>query len=109
MYTMKLNDGTVLENLKMGNGVLISSEALTEESLRGKLCPVTITGEQTEGEYDDFNGMTGFHEAMEVVFVRHGADGGTEIALAEADAEMLKYARLEARMEYIAMMTGVDK
>ncbi|MBQ3399562.1 MAG: hypothetical protein IJG51_11790 [Synergistaceae bacterium] len=107
MYTMTLNDGTVIGNLKMVNNTLRSAEGLTAEMLRGKLAPVTIAGSKSAEEDEDWGGLVGTHEAMEVCYVKM-IDGEAAVALADVDPERLRRERLEGNIEYIAMMTGVE-
>lgn len=47
MYTIKLNDGTLLENLVLNGNNYISESPLDEGIFEGKLARVEITNEET--------------------------------------------------------------
>ena len=107
MYTMKLNDGSVIGGLKLVNNTLRTAEELTEEMLRGKLSPVTIEGTSTQGEDEDMTGLVGTHEAMAICYLKK-KDGVNVLALADIDPVLLRRERLEGNVEYLAMMMGVE-
>ena len=107
MYEMTLNDGTKISGLKLVNNTLRRTEALTAEMFRGKLSPVTITGTSAEGEDEDWGEVSGTHDCMEVCYIKQ-IDGQYALALADVDPVRLERERTEAKIEYIAMMTGVE-
>lgn len=65
-YTIKLSDGTTLENLGLNGNNFVSRAEVTETTFTGKLKGVEIT---------DNEGKTEKHEEMELVQVAHYSDG----------------------------------
>lgn len=65
-YTIKLSDGTTLENLGLNGNNFVSRAEVTETTFTGKLKGVEIT---------DDEGKIKKHDEMELVQVAHYADG----------------------------------
>lgn len=107
MYTMTLNDGTEITGLKMINNTLRRKEKMTAEMFRGKLSPVTITGERGEGEDEDWGGIAGTHEAMEVCYVKQ-IDGDYALALADIPADKWERRKLRADVDFALMLGGAN-
>ena len=81
---------------------LISKTKVTEETFRGKLSKVMITG---DAEADEA-GLIGEHHNMELVQVKkYGAEYW--FILREIPAAVLEKLQDRADIDYIAMMTGV--
>ena len=108
--TITLADGTQLSGLGMNGNNFISPVEVTEETFRGKLGKVVISG---NAETDEA-GLIGEHEHMELVQIAHytqathGLADGWYFVLRDIPAAELE--RLQARgdIDYIAMMTGVE-
>ena len=107
MYKMTLNDGTEITGLKMINNTLRRTEEMTAEMFRGKLSPVTITGERGEGEDEDWGGIAGTHEAMEVCYVKQ-IDGMYALALADIPADKWERKKLRADVDFAIMLGGAE-
>ena len=107
MYTMTLNDGTEITELRMINNTLRRTEEMTAEMFRGKLSPVTITGERGEGEDEDWGGIAGTHEAMEVCYVKQ-IDGDYALALADIDPDVWERRKLRADVDFALMLGGAN-
>ena len=110
MYKMTLNDGTEITGLKMINNTLRRTEEMTAEMFRGKLSPVTITGERGEGEDEDWGGIAGTHEAMEVCYVKQ-IDGDYALALADPaviDPDKWERKKLRADVDFALMLGGAN-
>lgn len=65
-YTIKLSDGTTLEDLALNGNNFVSQSEVTEATFSGKLKGVEIT---------DDEGKTEKHDEMELIQVAHYADG----------------------------------
>ena len=66
-FTVTLADGTQLGDLELNGNNFISKTKVTEDTFRGKLSKVTITG---DAEADEA-GLIGEHEHMELVQIAH--------------------------------------
>ena len=110
VITITLADGTQLSGLEMNGNNFISPVEVTEETFRGKLGKVVISG---NAETDEA-GLIGEHEHMELVQIAHYTQAthsmpdGWYFVLRDIPADELE--RLQARgdIDYIAMMTGVE-
>ena len=89
---------------------LISKTKVTEETFRGKLSKVMITG---DAEADEA-GLIGEHHNMELVQVAHytqathGMADGYYFVLRDIPADELERMQNRGDIDYIAMMTGVQ-
>ena len=107
--TIKLADGTQLDGLELNGNNFISKTKVTEETFRGKLGHVTITG---DAEADEA-GLIGEHGQMELVQVAHytqathGMKDGYYFVLRDIPAAELEKLQDRADIDYIAMMAGV--
>ena len=87
----------------------MSQKEVTEETFRGKLSKVKITG---DAEADEA-GLIGEHEHMELVQVahytqaKHGLADGYYFALRDIPAAELEALKNRGDIDYLAMMTGV--
>lgn len=108
--TITVSDGTQLSGLGLNGNNFISPVEVTEETFRGKLGKVVISGNPETVE----PGLIGEHEHMELVQIAHytqathGVADGWYFVLREIPADELE--RLQARgdIDYIAMMTGIE-
>ena len=106
MYTLKLNDGSEIENLMLTGNIFRSDKEITRAMLAGKLTPVTIEGESGEGE-DEQPGITGVHEHMAVCYVRKSG-GKYELALRDIPGDEWDKLTTLGDLEYLAMMAGIE-
>lgn len=97
-YTITLSDGTTLTDLTLNGNNFISTSEVTEETFAGKLSEVTISdGETTEI----------LHHA-ELIQISTLVPGEWWFILREIPADVLFERKMQANLEYIAMMTDVD-
>ena len=108
-FTVTLADGTQLGGLELNGNNFSSKTKVTEETFRGKLAKVTITG---DAEADEA-GLIGEHEHMELVQVAHytqathGMADGYYFVLRDIPAAELEKLQDRADIDYLAMMAGV--
>ncbi|MBQ7154437.1 MAG: hypothetical protein IJR85_02640 [Synergistaceae bacterium] len=109
-FTVTLADGTQLSGLALNGNNFVSKTEVTEETFRGKLGRVVITG---DAEADEA-GLIGTHEHMELVQVAHytqavhGCEDGYYFVLRDIPAAELEKLQNRADIEYVAMMAGVN-
>ena len=96
-FTIKLADGTLLENLGLNGNNYISGNALTEEDFEGKLDEVEITS--SEGD------VTTLTDAFLVQVEKY--DKEYWFILAEKTAEQKLMDELEAQAEAIVELAGI--
>lgn len=97
-FKIVLADGTSLEGLGLNGNNFISSKKLTEDTFEGNLSHVVI---------EDSEGNTEEHDNMALVQI---AKYGKEywFVLRELSAQEIRDAKIQANIEYIAMMADVD-
>ena len=98
-YTIILSDGTELKNLYLNGNNFVSKKQIAEEQFKNNLSPVTIK-ETTSGVEEE-------HPHMELIQVTHYADGWYFI-LRDISQKEIDDMKLNADIEYLAMMTGVE-
>lgn len=103
MYSIRLPDGTMIEGLKASGNYFVSESPVTDK-LKGKLNGVTIKCIEAE-EYSMIE--PGEHEHMKLAHEMM-MDGKYMFLLLDVSAEEIEKARLEANIEYLAMMTEVE-
>ena len=97
MYKLILADGTEIKNLTKNGDNYISDKKIDESIFRGNLSTLTITdGEETIT-------MENAELIQQVEF-----DGKFWICFRELSERELKDIDMEAKIEYLAMMTDVD-
>ena len=104
MWKITLDDGTILDNLKLDGNNFVSEAELDADFFAGKLGHVVI--ECDDENVEDF-GLRGTHEHMRLAACKKYSDGWNFI-LEEIPAAEIEKAKLEGNIEYIAMMTGVE-
>ena len=97
MYTLKLADGTQIKNLGMNGNNLISKNKVDETLFEDNLSTLTITGEEE---------TIVLHNAM-FTGQREFKDGWY-FSFTEIPPQKRVNISVNGRLEYIAMMTGVD-
>ena len=109
-FTVTLADGTQLGDLELNGNNFISKTKVTEDTFRGKLSKVTITG---DAEADEA-GLIGEHEHMELVQIAHytqtthGLPDGYYFVLRDIPTAELEKLQNRGDIDYIAMMTGIE-
>ena len=97
MYKLILADGTEIKNLTKNGDNYISDKKIDENLFRGNLSTLTITdGEETIT-------MENAELIQQIEF-----DGKFWICFRELSERELKDIDMEAKIEYLAMMTDVD-
>ncbi len=96
-YSIKLSDGTVLDNLRKNGDNYISSAAVQEDIFTENCSPVVISDGETEET----------HAHMELVQITPVGDEFWFV-LRDLSEDELEKMRLWAGLEYISMMTGVE-
>ncbi|MCD8372961.1 MAG: hypothetical protein LUD27_06655 [Clostridia bacterium] len=96
-YKVTLSDGTILDNLELNGNNFISEEEIDKAIFDNNLLSVTIS-------YDD---IVEVHTNMELI--RFAVENGkTWFAIRDISSDKLEKLQLQADLEYIAMMAGID-
>ena len=109
-FTVTLADGTQLGGLELNGNNFFSKKEVTEETFRGKLSKVTITG---DAEADEA-GLIGEHEHMELVQIAHytqathGMTDGYYFVLRDIPVEEQEKRQLRADVDYAIMLGGAS-
>ena len=104
MYTIHYEGGQEIANVEQ-NGCLfvVRGGSLRREDIAGILRGVEIRGEPLEGEQD----LSGRYDLMRCGYFCDKGDT-VEFVLEEYPAEELRYEELAGKLEYVAMMAGVE-
>ena len=97
-YTITLSDGTMLTDLTLNGNNFISRTEVTATTFNGKLSHVTISDGETEET------MTN----AELVQISTLIPDEWWFILREIPEDELRYIRIEAEVDYIAMMSDVE-
>lgn len=97
IYSVTLADGTTIENLRLNGNNFVSDNPIDKSIFDGNCHSVMISDGKTET----------IHENMECVQVTQ-MDEQYWFVLRELSQEELKEAKMQASIEYIAMMCDVD-
>lgn len=97
IYTITLEDGTQIENLRMNGNNFISQEQINPEIFDGNLGEVTIN----DGENDEL------HENMGLVQVTQMGDEYWFV-LRDIPASEIANKKLRSDLDYLAMMADVE-
>lgn len=97
VYSVKLSDGTLFENLKLNGNNFISSVEIDPTVFESNCSPVTISDGVTQD----------IHENMELI---HVTQMGEEywFALRDISKEELDRIKLRSDVDYLAMMSEVE-
>lgn len=96
-YSITLANGVCLENLSLNGNNYISNEDIDESVFEGNLSTVVIS----DGE------RTRTHKNMELVHLAKADDGKCWFIIRDIPKAKMETLRLQADVEYIAMMTGI--
>ena len=96
-WTVTLADGTAMEGLALNGNNFISTRKLTDADFAGKLEHVTITDGEATTELTNVELVQCMQYGTEYWFV-----------LREMTAEELTAAKVQASIDYIAMMADID-
>lgn len=97
IYTITLDDGSSISNLKMNGNMFVSEFNLNWEYIKDHLSQVII--------YDGFIHET--HGLMKLV-THQEIDYKYYFVISDVSESELKYAKLKADIDYLIMMTDTD-
>jgi len=104
MYKLILADGTEIKNLTKNGDNYISDKKIDENLFRGNLSTLTIIDEEeTITDEEETITMKNAELIQQIEF-----DGKFWICFRELSERELKDMDMEAKIEYLAMMTDVD-
>lgn len=98
IYSVTLADGTVLGNLRMNGNTFISQEPVDPTIFDGNCAGVVISDGAAEET----------HEFMEYVSTAQPVTGEFWFSLRDVSEQELTMMRMQANIEYIGMMAGVE-
>ena len=108
-YSITFNNGTSISGLTLNGNNFITNDSAAIATLNSKLLPGNkILGRVTiSGPADDNSGLIGEHACMELVqCVEY--QGEYWFALRDLSERELRDIRIEARLDYIEMMEGIE-
>lgn len=97
-YRIILDDGTVLDNLRMNGNTFVSQTPVNPTIFDGNCFGVIISDGVTEET----------HELMEYVPTAQPVAGEFWFVLRDISEQELTMMRMQATIEYLGMMTGVE-
>lgn len=97
-YSIVLADGTVLSGLTRPTNAFVSEEPIDLSVFEGNLSPVVIS----DGENEET------HTSMKLVAVPPTSSGAQRFILRDMSPEELKQMETDSKIDYIAMMAGVE-
>ena len=110
VYTITFSDGTQMSGLKLNGNNFVSKSEVKAEDFRGKLGRVRVESSDADAssELVGEHGAMVLEQAAHYTQAVHGVEDGYYFVLRDITAEELASERVEADVEYIAMMTGVE-
>lgn len=107
MFKITLADGTTLNNIGLNATTLVSYEPLDTSIFEDNLAPVIF---EWEGEIDnpEIPFFVGKHEMMEFNDVGEIVEGEYWFVLSDVPEDQIRYAKIRANIDYLAMMTDVE-
>lgn len=100
-WKITLSDGTTIENLGLNGNNFVSETEITADMFTDKLSKVTIEGKENGQDVKQE------YEHMELVqIVKY--DDGYYFVLRELSQDELSKIKIQADIEYIAMMADID-
>lgn len=121
MYTIKLADGTKLTGLEVNGNNFIAHAEFDTRIFNHNLSHVEITSDNLPN-YEDFDpdsetpdlskydepSPCGVFENMELAYLKKQKDGSIWFVLLEIDPSKLERMKMNAKLEYLAMMSDID-
>lgn len=98
IYKVVLSDGTEIGNLKLNGNNFISAEPIDESVFVGNCSPVTIGNGASEE----------IHDHMELVQIIEQIPGEYWFVLRDISEEEIARTKMQADIEYVAMMSGIE-
>lgn len=97
-YSIVLADGTALGNLRMNGNTFISQESIDPTIFDGNCSGITIDDGTTQE----------VHDLMEYVPTAQPVDGEFWFSLRDVSEQELAMMQMQANIEYIGMMAGIE-
>lgn len=97
-YRITLTDGTVLSGLRMNGNTFVSNKPIDPSVFNGNCTSVVIS----DGEMEET------HEYMEYVPTAQPISGEFWFSLRDVSEQELVMMQMQANIEYIGMMAGVE-
>ncbi len=107
MYTITLSNGEKIDGFTLKNNCLVRKEEITPAMFRGKLSPVTISGVKGENDNEDWGGLIGTHEHMEIAYIKEKAEGYA-LALYDIPDDEWEREKLRADVDFALMLGGAS-
>lgn len=101
-WTITLSDGTKLKNLGLNGTNFISEEEITEDVFKNNLSNVII-----EGTNENRQEVKEKHEYMDLIHIQKH-DKEYYFALRDLSQDEIDKIKMQADIDYIAMMSDVD-
>lgn len=98
IYKVVLSDGTEIGNLKLNGNNFISAEPIDGSVFVGNCSPVKISNGASEE----------IHDYMELVQVIEQNPGEYWFVLRDISEEEIARTKMQADIEYVAMMSGIE-
>lgn len=98
IYTITLDDGTILSNLRMSGNNFISETEVTEDIFAGNMKRVVISNGESEEILNQ----------AELIQIAHYGDAGWYFILRETPADVLEKKRVMSKIDYLAMKAGTS-
>ena len=112
MYTIRLSDGTKLDNLRLNGNNFIANYRLTDEDFKHKLDSIYIESDSEEAEEIPAGYELGHHKDMQLMNIQHGLPymepNEYWFVLAKISEDQKRYDQIRADIEYLAMMTDTE-
>ena len=99
LYSITLEDGTVLNNLRLNGNNFISRTPIEESVFDGNLGTVTFS----DGTHEDVH-----HDMQLVRFSEDDVPGEYWFVLIDIPESELRYAKLRSDIDYVSMMTDLE-
>lgn len=98
-YSITLGDGTVLKDLRLNGNNFISLAPITESMFENNLTHVVIS-DSTDEEVHDYMQL--------VQIAQYPDEEGYHFVLIDISPDELRLMDMQAKIEYLSMMTGYD-
>lgn len=102
-YTIKLSNGRELNDVHLNGNNFFTIYKIDKEMFAGGLRLVTVSDGTREETYENM-------QLLQITYYddSYGLEPGWYFVLEEISPEKLKYAKIQADIEYLSMMTDVE-
>lgn len=98
LYSVTLEDGTILKNLRLNGNNFISETPIEESTFDGNLGTVTFS----DGIHEDV------HHNMQLARLSEDNPGEYWFVLIDIPESEIRYAKLRSDIDYMSMMSDID-